>query len=308
MWLGSMVLVLAATPASAQDPPDSIPPADTLAQDTVAQDTAARPVPVPPDLPASAPRLALDLFIGTLGLGDLQSQPVRTERLRPDSTITTDTLRRTVAVNGGFQIGASAAWSITPRWAVRVGAAWGQGQLEAGYAGGTEELRARAGELPDDGASDVRLLLLESALRFRLPSQRRVQPYAELGVGASRWSIDDGGGPGPGPFDDVSTRLAVLAGIGGTVPLTSNLSAFFAVAGRFFRTPLGTVDAETPLAAGDSLTLIFEAPNALPFGDGTREMTRVMRFELGLSLGLGRVVARPTDRSGSTGSTTAPRR
>lgn len=294
-----------AASATAQEPPvGARPPRDTVVQDTVPTDTLlAPPTPVGP-----APRLSLTAHVGTFGIGDLQQQPVLAVRRTPGGVVTaSDTLQRVIRVGGGFQVGASAVWSIDPTWAVRLGLSWGRSSLEASYSDGDDALRADVAAIAGPGEVDARVLTLESALRFRIPSQRRVEPYAEMGVGAVRWSVEGEGFPGA-EHPDAETRPAVLAAVGVRLPLRAGLSGHFAISGRWFRTPLGTALAGTPVGEGDTVEVRFAAPGALPFADSALELTRGFRLEAGFSLELGRVIPRPRDRPESAASPTAPPR
>lgn len=294
--LALVALAPATSPGAgaAQEVPPPAGPPDTLAADTLPADTldalpgdtTARPAPVL-RLP---PRVAVSATIGTLGFTDLQTQPVMAtllgeEGVPPDSAV----LERRLAVEDGLQFGVAALVSLTPAWALRAGASWGRGRLAGGDAGDDPIEGAARGLAP--AASDrVDVFAIEAALRFRVASSRRAQPWAELGAGAVRLTAEDPSFPGAAALDG-AVSLAALAGVGAVVPIRGPISGVVRATAQVFRTPAVTAPADAPVAANDTLRVRFLAPGGRAVADPGRELLRALRLEVGLSVGLG--AARP---------------
>lgn len=250
-----------------------------------------------------APRFAVSVSIGTLGFSDLQRQGVLAERLLRDGTVgETESLVRRVTAEDGLQLGVSALLGLSQAWAVRAGASWGRASLAAGYSG-EGELRQDVGALGPGGSSDLSVLTLEGALRFRMRSSRPFQPYAELGLAAIR--LDAGEAPlaGAGPLAGSSSSLAGLAALGAIIPLRGPFAALIQASGTFFRTPLEGEEEGTSVAASQKLRVSFEAPAAGSFSDPALELARTVRLDLGLAIELGSVAApRAAAAAPTTGS------
>ncbi|HUG41014.1 MAG TPA: hypothetical protein VMM12_11030 [Longimicrobiales bacterium] len=276
----------------------ALPPREAAAQGPDAASPTRPPAP-----PYAAPRVAFSVTLGTLGVGDLQAQPVLAEVVDEAGVPTAaDTLARTLGAEDGFQVGGSALVGLTPAWAVRAGLTLGRATLVAGYAGEEAYERGARG-LAGPASTDLSVLAAEGALRFRLPSGRRVQPYAELGVALVRVEAADTSFPGAGSLTGEASP-SVLGALGAIIPIRGALTGRVQASAHYLRTPAGLAPADAPVAAGDTLRLTFAAARAAPFADATREVLRVLRLDIGLSLEVGRV-ARP--RAAPAAGTSAPR-
>lgn len=244
-------------------------------------DTAAR-APRPPYRP---PRLEISLTAGTIGLGDLQTQAVLAERVDVEG-LPTETLRRTLSAEEGRHLSGSVVLGLGATWAIRAGASVGWGSLGQSYAG-TEVWAEDAGGLRPTAAADVSILAAEAALRFRMRSARRAQPYAELGAGVLRVEAEDRSFPGAASLAG-DPSLAALVAAGLIVPIRGVLAARIQATGQFLRTPAALAPEGALIAEGDTLRLRFAAPATADFADAARELTRSLRLEVGLSVELGR--------------------
>ena len=254
-----------------------------------AGDSAVAAAPRPAYEP---PRVAFSVGVGTLGVTELQTQAVTVERL-DDAGAPTESasLDRTLAAERGVSVGASALLGLTPAWAIRAGLSWGTASLGQGFAGDDRWEEAAEGLTP--GAStDLTMLAAESAFRFRMRSGRRMQPHLEIGMGAVRMEAGDPSYPGAGALTG-ETRVGLLAGFGAIFPLWRRIAGRAQATGLFFANPTGLADAGSAVAAGDTLRVRFDAPEAGAFADPARELMRALRLEVGLSLEVGRV-ARPS--------------
>lgn len=279
-----LVAALAAwvvVPLAAQEP-------DTVPQDTSEQQEAA-----PPEPTYAPPRFALSLTAGTLGFSTLQSQPVTATRINAagealDSTV----LSRAVGSDRGFQLGASGTFSLDHAWALRLGLTVGRATIRPEYQGDAALFAATATRLAATEVTDVTLLGLEAALRMRIPSARRVQPYLELGGSVMRWRGGAGGAGTPALGEGVH-RMGGLAAAGLDIPVTDRLAARLQATTRVFRTPVDPAPAGTAGPATSTMTLHFARPETDPFADSLQELTTTLRLELGISLGLGGTVEAP---------------
>ena len=270
-----LLLVLATTAAAVPDAARAQTP------DTV----AAAPAPRPPYVP---PRLAVSVTAGWLSFGELQNQGVRAERLDEAGTATQEaSLERSLTAEDGVQVGASVLLGLARAWAVRLGVTVGKASLAAGYSG-EEPWEGDVGGLPVGPSADLSVLSGEGALRFRMRSSRRFQPYAELGLGAIRLTAADPVFPGAAGLSG-RTSVSVVAGVGAVVPIRGRLAGRLQATGHFFRTPAGTAEAGAPVAAGDTLRVTFQGPSAGPFADPAIELLRAVRFDLGLSVEVGSI-------------------
>ena len=299
-------LVLAALSAGAlgaQERPPPLERGDSIPQDTAARDTVRPPPPTLGYDPAAA---ALEVSIELPGSGTAQRQPVRAWRTDLSGTVVDSAvLTRTVEIRGGMAGGLSGLIGLGKDWALRLGVQVATATVETDYAGAeaNEVLAGAANAIPGTSA-ELRLLSLESGLRFRIPSTRRFQPYLELGTAVSRWTTT--GEVPSGLDDDFGTRIEAVAGVGGVIPLGSRLSVRVHASTRVFQTLVDT------RAAGDTLgsittlgwppgrkeewrttTLVADAPTRSLFADGAREVMGLLRIRAGLSYDLGRTPAPP---------------
>lgn len=254
---------------------------DTAAADTIAPATrAAAPAYVPP-------RVAFSVSLGTLGFGDLHIQPVRVQRLGKDGTVLDDegSLRRTMSAGEGLQVVASALLGLSPAWAVRVGASLGRATLAEAYSG-EEQLREDVAALPDPVSPDLSSLAIEGALRFRMRSGRPFHPYAELGLAAVRIEPEDPTFPGAASLDG-SVSLAGLAAVGAVVPVWDVFAGRLQLTGQFFRTAPAPAPTGERVTEGTRLRVTFEPPAVGSFADPMPELTRTLRFDVGILIDLG---------------------
>lgn len=291
----AVALGAGARSAAAQEPPDP------LGQEPGADTVEATPAPV-----LVPPRLSLVVTVGTAAIGTLQTRPFRAslvalEAAPPWIARDTATLSRSLVVDGGFHAGASVVLSLTPTWAARLGGGVTRASLVEEFGGADDRFLEAARALVGTQDRPLQVLDVETALRFRIPSSRRVQPYLELGALATRWSTD-GALPGAESLDGGVTRFGAMAAVGGTVALGERLSLALHASSRTLAAPLGgpvaSEETEPRLALG--LTALDEPGTA--FSDSRREILGSTRLEVGLSLNLGQVGEADPDRSGSAGS------
>lgn len=283
--------------ARAQERPEEARTArDTAASDTAASDTTPAPtirLP-PPPLGYDPAVFSLTVTLGRPGDGDAQTQSVRAlRRDRTGAVLDSAVLSRTVFVRGTVYGGVSGTLSLSRRWGLRVGLDVAAATLQPGYSGSHEVLLATAEAVAAD-PGELRVVTVESTLRHRIASSKRMQPYIELGAAMSRWSVD-------GPVPEAAlvagqTRFEVVAGVGGVVPLTDRLSARLHASTRALRTPILPLAAGDTVAASTTLLLTARPSSGSVFADDVREVLGLTRLDVGLSLDLGRVAARPGDR------------
>lgn len=304
--------------------------ADSAARDTVVQDTAVSDTvhPPRPSLGYDPAAFSLAIDIGTPGGGDAQRQPVRAWQLDYTGTpVDSALLARTVTIRGGVYGGVSGTLGLGRDWAIRLGLGLTTATLQAHYGGDAEAFVDRANATADVTA-DLRRLSIESALQYRIPSQRRVQPYLELGATFSRWQTR---GSVPESLRlDAGTQLEATAGVGAVIPLSRRFSARLHASTRLLRTPV------RPRAAGDTLAtsfspgwpptrkeesettvLVYRPPASALFADGAAEMLSMLRFQAGISYDLGRpapgataapVTDAPADTTSPPGRSPGPER
>lgn len=268
-----------AGPLGAQDP-DTVP---ARPEQQEGEDPSSEPRYV-------APRFAVSMTVGTVGSATLQSQPVTARRLAlAGAVLDSTTLTRSLESGRGYQVGLSGVLSLDPTWAVRLSGALGRTTIRSRYDGEPELFVIAAAELAEPRA-DVTLLAVETALRMRIPSSRRAQPFLEVGTSVVRWSAS------PAPIGDPAIgdgvrRVGGLAAVGVEIPYSARLSGLIQATTHFSRTPVDPVAAGTAGPASTSLSLTFEAPQASAFADRAHELTTTLRLEAGISLGLGGTVA-----------------
>lgn len=295
-----------ATRARAQEPEEQVE-TPTAAQDTATQDTAVHDtVPAGPALGYQPPAVSLVITAGTPGGGDAQVQAVRAyRRTTAGEVLDSASLSRTVAIAGGLSGSVSGELGLGPRWVFRAGVGVATAKLETKYDGDDEAFVASVRAI-GTGSADLLALSVESALRYRIPSIRKVRPYVELGIAASRWSAD-GDLPGLG-LEDGIMRFEALVGAGGVVPLTRRLSLRILASTRVLRTPIHPVAGGDTVASSSALLVTALPPSSSLFADGARESLGLLRLQLGLSLDLGRPAAGRPDRGEPSDTTSSPDR
>lgn len=307
------LLAVGAARVAAQEPVQDTTAQDTARQDTVRQDSVrqdsavqdtVRPAPVRRYEPAA---FSLIVTVGTPGGGEIQDQPVLAVR-RNLAGVALDTavLSRAVTLQGEISARVSGEIGLGPAWSLRLGAGITTGTLEASYSGDADlfVISARAVE---SGRAELRALSVESALRYRIPSRRRLQPYLELGAAYSRWTAD-GSLPEAAALASNVHRFEARAGLGGVIPLTGSLSARIHVSTRAFRNPVALVPVGDTALASSALVLTARAPSRSTFADTRHETLSLVRLELGLSLDLGRRNAPPVRREEAPDTTSPPDR
>lgn len=260
-----------APPLAAQDP------------DTLTDPQAVLEAPAPAYVP---PRYSVSVTVGRHGGGVMQTQPVQLttldeEGLPVDSTL----LLRSVEAGDGVQLGVSALYGLGPVWAVRVGAAVGRISVRPRYDGDEAILEDAASALATDGGSDVSTFLVEGALRMRLLSSRRAQPYLEMGASWLGWSTDDGAAAAL-DLPAGERRLGAVGGAGVLIPFTDRLSARVQVETRAFRTPVATRATDSEALSSATHVVTFAPPSTGLFADDTRELYSTARLEVGITVRL----------------------
>lgn len=277
---------LVAGPAHAQQPD---------AQQPEAQDPEAQEPDEPPREPlgAGVPRFAIAVMVGTLGERPIQSQPVLAERRDAAGTVLeTATLTRSIAGDGGIEAAVQGELSLGPVWALRLGLGAGRTRFAPEYRGEEDIFVAAADHLAAGEGAAVTVLTIEGALRMRIPSSRRAQPYLELGAAALRWQSST---PFAGGADlsGGANRLAGVAAAGLVVPIRDRLSARIHGSARAYRTPLNPVSPGTRGPTSSTLAISFLAPETAPFADPGQELITALRLDIGLSAGLGALATAP---------------
>jgi hypothetical protein len=259
---------------------------------------AADPVP---------PRISVSVSLGTVGVTDLQRQPVRAERFDEAGELTeTAMLFRSLAGRDGRAASAAAVVGLSPAWAVRVGVGVGRLRLAPGF-GGPPDWAFEARSIPVEGDVDVSLLMAESALRFRIPSRHTLRPYLEVGMAVQRWRAGDGLPDVLGAVEE-GPRVGGHAALGGEYPLTDRLAVSLRASTQMFRTPLAPIPAGTEVGRTDTLVLTAESPSVTRYADSALELVRAVRLEAGLSFRPGGAGGARPDRSAPDASSSVPHR
>jgi hypothetical protein len=256
---------------------------------------------------ASPPRWSVAVSVGTIGVTDLQTQPVRADRLdEAGDVVESAVLGRTVTGGSGRGASATVALRLSPAWALRVGA--GAGTLSLGHEfTDAPAWAADAGEIPVAEESEVGIVSWDAALRYRIPMDHALRPYLEVGVATERWRSGVVLPAGAGNIQALR-RIGGHAAVGGDYPLTDRLALGVRAATRVFRTPLSPLVTGTEIGRTDSLVLTAEAPAAARFADAAVEMVRALRLDVGLSYRAGSAAAPRPDRSEPDASISALRR
>ena len=231
------------------------------------------------------PRVALSVTAGSPGLGEIQSQEVVAERLFGGAVTETASLRRTLSVEDGFHAGVSALFGLSPAWGVRVGLAAGRANLAAEYSG-EEEWEDAVRGLDPGGAGELSTLSAEAALRFRMVSRRRLQPYAEVGITTLRIDAEDPGFPGAAGLAG-QTSVGGLAAVGAVFPLLGRVAGRVQATAQLFGNPATPALEGAAAAPVDTLRVTFATLEAGPYADPYRELLAALRLDVGLSLELG---------------------
>lgn len=305
--LGAPLPGTGARPAAAQDPQQPAP------RDTAAVDTAGAALPdtlrsdplaglaadTTTPFEYVSPRWSFSLTTGFIRYGEFQSQDVLATWTEPGGDPVSRVMRRSIDADGGIQVSGSALLGLSRAWAVRAGATFGTGSLDVSVADEDDELQEEVASLTSGGAGDFSVLGAEAALRFRMASGRRLQPYVELGVAALRWSLD--GRTPPGAETLGRTRVAGLGALGAVIPVWDRVVGRVQLSGQYFRTPV--VPSTGQLAENDTLSVEFAQPADVNYADPRVELGRMLRLDVGVSVQLGRVT-RP-GRPGSAGAATS---
>ena len=283
---------LAAGTTAAQEPEPEPPvqPAQDTAQ--AAGETADTVVAEQPSLGYVPPSFSFAVFAGIPGSGPGQSQPVQLWRRLLDGTVTDSAaLTRDIVTNGTYMGAVHGTLGIGRDWALRLGAGVATATLETEYSGDDEVLTISANAVAG-GSVALQVVSVESALIFRIPSTRQLQPYVELGGAVSRWSTDGTKSAGL-PLASPTTRFEAIAGVGGVIPIGRRFSARLHAATRVFRTPVLTAQPGDTLATSSTVVLVSRPSPASAFADARRESTGLLRLLVGFSYDLGRPVSAP---------------
>jgi hypothetical protein len=260
--------------------------------------------------PPPEPRpFTVAVTVGSLNPGDLQSQPVLVERLDEEGLVTgAATLDRTISLGGGFRVNGSVAMAMGRSWSARIGGTVGRARLAHRYEG-DDAWVVDATAIPTDGDATVSVSGIDLGLRFRIPASHPFAPYLELGVGAERWTGGDAAPfPGAGALADPMSRIGANAAVGVDYVVADRLAVRLQASTRFQRTPLAPLPAGLELARVDTLTVTTGAPGSRAFADAAIEHLGRVRFELGLSYGLGGAAVARQDPPESDASPSAPDR
>lgn len=226
-------------------------------------------------------------MVGLPGGGEAQNHPVRLWRTDlGGAVLDSAVLSRTIELRGGVYGGVSGAVGLGRDWAVRLGLGVATGTLEASY-DGSDDLFVTSANAVAGKAADLSIVTIESALQYRVPSTRRVQPYVELGAAVSRWTAD-GSLPEAAALSSGVTRYEVMAGVGGIIPITRRLSARVHAARRVFQTPVPVPAVGDTVLSSSALVLVSRPSASTSFADATREMLGLLRLQVGVSYDIGR--------------------
>ena len=245
------------------------------------------PAPVAVQAPAP-PLLALSLTAGPVGFSRLQVQPVLAERTDDLGEPVEDwNAWRSLSASSGWELDLSGLVSLGPVWALRIGVGIARARLDVDYGGVADALLDEIDALPGPAGGRLSLLSGDAALRFRVPVSGRLRPFVELGAVAERWSVEPDDGPLPPAVEEEDVaRFGGRAGVGVEFPLIDRVEGQVQLSTRLFRTPLETGSVGAPLEANDSLRLTLMAPATAPWSDGSVELARLLRLDLGLTLRL----------------------
>lgn len=295
----ALLALVAAAPVRAQEPEPPARDQEPPAPEPVTQESTAPPVPG-----HAPPRFALSVSVGRLGDRALQSQTVIAARRDAAGTVLeTTTLTRGLDAEGGVEVGLAGLMSLGRVWALRLGAGIGRTSFDVDYSGEDEIFVAAASHLAAGEETEVTVVSVEGALRMRLASSRRAQPYLELGAASMHWTSSTPL-PGAASLSDGVHRLAGTAAVGMIVPVRDRLSAQIHGSVRTYRTPLDPAAVDTEGPASSTLAITFADPETAPFADPALELTTAFRLDLGIRMAFG--VSRAADQAPATRPEPAP--
>lgn len=250
------------------------------------------PVRPPPAAPAGPARSGLELGLvsGGAAFSAFRSQLV-TARLLDGQADGERSFERLIAPESSTAAALLATWWLSPRWGVRVGAAYAASAftirleerdrlfLERG--GGTGEATRYA---------DLAIWLGEASLLVSLPAPvRRVEPYLVLGGGVVVYDPDESyGEPFPVGVREVmgeqsrTAQAAFVVGTGARFPLERGLALTFELVDHVTLSPFDRL--EPAIVERDGLRLELDSQDEAP---GTR-MVNHLRFAAGVSISLWR--------------------
>ncbi len=287
----------AAPPGGREAARDTIPPPERTVPDTAATATPG----TEPALGYEPPRWTVSFTLGTLGFGNLQTQPFLAERLDGHGTVlSTANLTRTVRADGGFQGTASGVVSLSRAWAARVGVGAARSTIGVRFSGTDDLFALSASRLADPLDATAWLLVGEAGLRYRVPTSTRARPYIELGVAALHWRPDRTAAL---PDLEELWRYAAYAAAGAVVPLAGPWRAELRAVRRLSRTPTPPSAAGIVGPSSSTLRLTAQPGSGTAYADVALELLSELRLDVGLSVGLGRLP--PPDPPG-TGARPSP--
>lgn len=243
--------------------------------------------------------LGVSFSVGSLRFGEIQSQPIRAQRLGEAGEVTeTLVLRGALGAASGLHAGAGVVIPLGPVWRGRLGVGLGRARLRQGF-DGPDAWTEEAADVPITEERDVAMVTGEAALRFVIPSSHTLRPYLEVGVSAERWSSDSPGGTlsGAERLAEGVSRVGAHVALGGRYPLTDRLQGRLQASVRTIRTPLDPLPEGVEIGRSDDMVLVALTPTPGPFADRSVALLRVLRLELGLSYSFGAARVEPPDRS-----------
>lgn len=240
--------------------------------------------------PAQRPPSGISLSSGPVYLTDLQQQEVIATILEAEVEARSE-LTRTLEAGPSIGFGVAIDRWLTPGWGVRIQAARVSAGVEAVLETGDEDQTGipffddREIPVPSE-RGDLDMTSLHAALVFRIPAGGELRPYALVGGGLARHSLeaDPVTGQGSGFPDATRTGFSALAGVGAWFPLwNSRFDGQVELSARISDTPARP--ATEPLDRPP--VVIVPRRTSDPFVDGSLESVRSMGISLGLRYLLG---------------------
>lgn len=276
--------LLLAGPLVAQSAEDGAP-WSAPAVSTPAAPTAA------PTPPSPRPRVELGLVSGGAAFSALRSQLVTARILEGEHT-GERSFERLIAPESSTAAALLATWWLSPRWGVRVAAAYAASALSIRLEERDRRFLEREGAGDESSYADLAVWLAEASLLVAVrPPVRRVQPYLVLGGGVVLYDPDESyGEPMPVGIREVmaeqsrKAQPALVVGAGARIPLEPGpLALTFELTDHVTLSPFDRT--EPAIVERDGLRLELDAPSEDP--PGTRVVNHI-RFAAGVSIPLWR--------------------
>ena len=278
-----LIALLLAGPAVGQNVPGgapwSAPPAEA-------------PVRPPPAAPAAPARSGLELGLvsGGAAFSAFRSQLV-TARLLDGQAAGERSFERLIAPESSTAAALLATWWLSPRWGLRVGAAYAASALTIRLEERDRLFLERAGGTGEAARyADLGVWLGEASVLVSLPSPvRRVEPYLVVGGGVVLYDPDESyGEPLPVGVREVmvergrTVQPAFVLGTGARFPLERSLALTFELVDHVTLSPFDRL--EPAIVERDGLRMELDGGDEKP---GTR-MVNHLRFAAGVSISLWR--------------------